>query len=94
MLYYLVARTTCCMVGIEQCRIFAVRRSQRAAFEKEFAGRILLVGSTALSWPVQYCVYKRAPALLSFTGRNTDRLISRRGIKKETDFLGQSRIGV
>jgi hypothetical protein len=24
------------------------------------------VGSTALSWPVQYCIYKRAPALFSF----------------------------
>ncbi len=63
MLYYLVASTTCCMVGIEQCRVFSVRRSLRAAFEKEFAGRILLMGSSALSWPVQYCVYKRAPAL-------------------------------
>jgi hypothetical protein len=54
------------MVGIEQCRVFSVRRSQRAAFEKEYAGRILLAGSSALSWPVQYCVYKRAPALFSF----------------------------
>ncbi len=63
MLYYLVASTTCCMVGIEQCRVFSVRRSLRAAFEKEYAGRILLVGSSALSWPVQFCVYNRASAL-------------------------------
>ncbi len=59
MKYYLVARTTCCMVGIEQCRVFSVRRSRCAAFEKEFAGRILLVGRKALIWPVPVFVYEK-----------------------------------
>ena len=61
MKYYLVARTTCCMVGIEQCRGFIVGRSLRAAFENEYAGRILMVTSGAQALPgIAYVTYKRA----------------------------------
>ena len=61
MKYYLVARTTCCMVGIEQCRGFIVGRSLRAAFEKEYAGRILMVTAGAQALPgISYVAYKKA----------------------------------
>lgn len=61
MKYYLVARTTCAMVGIEQCRGFIVGRSLRAAFEREYAGRVLMVTAAALAWPgLSYVAYKRA----------------------------------
>jgi len=61
MKYYLVARTTCCMVGIEQCRGFIVGRSLCAAFEKEYAGRILMVTAAAQALPgISYVTYKKA----------------------------------
>ncbi|WP_162915420.1 hypothetical protein [Paraflavitalea soli] len=61
MKYYLVARTISCMVGIEQCRIFVVRRSQCAAFERAFAGYILLVAATAQALPAAPVVtYEKA----------------------------------
>jgi hypothetical protein len=61
MKYYLVARTTCAMVGIEQCRGFIVGRSLRVAFEREFAGRILMVTAGAQALPgISYVAYKRA----------------------------------
>lgn len=41
MKYYLVASSSCCMVGIEQCVVYIVNKARRAAFEKEFEGRIL-----------------------------------------------------
>ncbi|AXY78087.1 hypothetical protein D3H65_30650 [Paraflavitalea soli] len=70
MKYYLVARTTCVMVGIEQCRIFVVRRSQCAAFEKAFAGYILLVASSAQALPAApVIVYKKGPQALSLFSR-------------------------
>jgi hypothetical protein len=57
----LVARTTCVMVGIEQCRGFIVGRSLRAAFEREYAGRILMVTAVAQALPgISYVAYKRA----------------------------------
>jgi hypothetical protein len=49
------------MVGIEQCRGFIVGRSFRAAFEREFAGRILMVTAGAQALPgISYVAYKRA----------------------------------
>ncbi len=61
MKYYLVARSCCCLVGIEQCRGYRVSRSLQAAFEKEFAGRVLLAGSGPLPFPVSYAVYQGPP---------------------------------
>ncbi len=61
MKYYLVASTTCCMVGIEQCRGYIVGPALRQAFEKEFARRIILVSSSALALPgVSYLPYQKA----------------------------------
>jgi hypothetical protein len=65
MKYYLVARTTCAMVpiaiGIEQCRGFIVGRSLRAAFEREYAGRILMVTAGAQALPgIAYVAFKKA----------------------------------
>lgn len=61
MKYYLVARTACVMVGIEQCRGYIVGRSLQAAFEREFAGRILMVTASAQVLPgVSFVAYKRA----------------------------------
>lgn len=58
-MYYLVARTACVLVpmaiGIEQCRGYSVGRSLQAAFEKEFAGRILLVTAGAPALPGIAC---------------------------------------
>ncbi|MDF2191224.1 hypothetical protein [Paraflavitalea sp. CAU 1676] len=39
MKYYLVASLPRCMVGIEQCVVYIVCRSQQAAFKKQYAGR-------------------------------------------------------
>jgi hypothetical protein len=64
MKYYLVARTACVMVGIEQCRGYIVGRSLQAAFEKEFAGRILIVTAGAVPLPgISFTVYERPPGL-------------------------------
>jgi len=49
------------MVGIEQCRGFIVGRSLCAAFEKEYAGRILMVTAAAQALPgISYVTYKKA----------------------------------
>jgi hypothetical protein len=62
MKYYLVARSYCCMVGIEQCRGYVVGRSSQAAFEREFAGRILMVASAPQSLPgISYVAYQGPP---------------------------------
>lgn len=59
MKYYLVARSTCCLVGIEQCRGYIVGRSLQQAFERQFAGRILLVTASAQALPgISYTAYK------------------------------------
>lgn len=61
MKYYLVARTVYVMVGIEQCRGYIVGRSLQAAFEREFAGRILMVTVGAQALPgITYSIYERA----------------------------------
>lgn len=51
MKYYLVASSTCCMVGIEQCTVFVVGRAQQAAFEEKFAGYILMVARSREALP-------------------------------------------
>ncbi|AXY77644.1 hypothetical protein D3H65_28290 [Paraflavitalea soli] len=51
MKYYLVASSTCCMVGIEQCTVFIVGRAQRAAFEKQYADYILMVARSREALP-------------------------------------------
>lgn len=70
MKYYLVARTACVLVGIEQCRGYIVGRSLQATFEKEFAGRILLVTAGAPALPGIGCTYRKG--LRAFPTRNID----------------------
>lgn len=41
---YLVANSTCCLVGIEQCRAFIVFDAHQAVFLQQYAGCILLAG--------------------------------------------------
>jgi hypothetical protein len=61
MKFCLVARSACCLVGIEQCRGFIVGPFFRAAFEKEFAGRVLLVSEERFSFPgVSFVIYQGA----------------------------------
>ena len=61
MKYYLVARSACAMVGIDQCRGYIVGRALQAAFESEFAGRILMVTSCAQAFPgISFVPYERA----------------------------------
>lgn len=63
-MYYLVARSACCMVGIEQCRGYSVGRSLQAAFEKEFAGRILMVMPGPQALPgISFTAYEGPPGL-------------------------------
>ena len=72
MKYYLVARTACAMVGIEQCRGYIVSRSLQAAFERQFAGRILMVTAGAQVLPgISFTAYERAfgPFLLRPSSR-------------------------
>ncbi|MDF2188331.1 hypothetical protein [Paraflavitalea sp. CAU 1676] len=58
MKYYLVASSSCCLVGIEQCVVYIVVKSRRAAFEKEFAGRILQASKNRQALPpVQLRLY-------------------------------------
>ena len=59
MKFCLVAHSTCPLVGIEQCRGFIVCQFHMAAFEKEFAGRVLMVASSRIELPgVAYIIYK------------------------------------
>lgn len=59
MKYYLVATTTCCMVGIEQCLVYRVSRRQQAVFQQQFAGRILQVAtSRQVLPPAPYRIYQ------------------------------------
>lgn len=51
MKYYLVASVSCCMVGIEQCIVYQVGLARQAAFEKQFAGRILQVSFSKRALP-------------------------------------------
>ncbi len=61
MKFCLVARSACPLVGIEQCRGFIVCKFHRAAFEKEFAGRVLLVSEERFSFPgVSFVIYQGA----------------------------------
>jgi len=59
------------MVGIEQCRGFIVGRSLRAAFEREYAGRILMVTAGAQALPgISYVAYKRASEALFLNAKH------------------------
>jgi hypothetical protein len=51
MKYYLVASTTCALVGIEQCVVFVVGPSRQAAFERQYQGRILMVSTCRQALP-------------------------------------------
>ena len=44
---YIVANHTACMVGIEQLTIMHVSPASQASFLKEYAGRIIIEGSSA-----------------------------------------------
>jgi hypothetical protein len=44
---YIVARHSGCMVGIEQLTIVHVSPASQAAFLKQYAGRIIIEGSSA-----------------------------------------------
>jgi hypothetical protein len=43
---YIVTESSCAMVGIEQLKIVQVPSQQQAAFLKQYAGRILVAGSS------------------------------------------------
>jgi hypothetical protein len=61
MKFCLVARSACPLVGFEQCRGFIVCKFHRAAFEKEFAGRVLLVSEERFSLPgISFVIYQGA----------------------------------
>ncbi len=51
MKYYLVASTTCALVGIEQCTVFVVGPGRQAAFERQYKGRILMVSTSRQALP-------------------------------------------
>ncbi len=57
---YLVASSSCCLVGIEQCRAYIVFPAQQAAFLRQYAGCILLAGCSFSSLPpVTIYVYNK-----------------------------------
>ncbi|WP_276482882.1 hypothetical protein [Paraflavitalea pollutisoli] len=57
---YLVASTTTCLVGIEQCRAYIVFDAQQAAFLQQFAGRVLQdYGCFSTLPPVAIHVYNK-----------------------------------
>jgi hypothetical protein len=43
---YIITESSCAMVGIEKVKIVQVSFQQQAAFLKQYAGRILVAGSS------------------------------------------------
>jgi hypothetical protein len=65
MQYYLVSARMAAMVGIEQCSIVSVLPAQEAAFQRRFAGRVLIAGCNPAAWPSVPVVrfHSRRPAV-------------------------------